>query len=277
MTRTELQQEATFDSAQPRFFYSGSRSSSGFYHFDWREAEKANETFYRQQHPLASHLIEVATNRKLPPATLCFNYHKHGGVISALEPFLGQSGWIELSKLSITSLDTEEFLILAGATDHGDVFDGELCRKLLSISATVTDSPTEIIPDFSDQRNTEMTKRVNEVEQRNMKHFDEEVLKLDHWSDDLKQGLEREIKELDRQIREARKVASLAASLNDKLEAQKLIRSLESTRKDQRKRLFDAQDEIDSRRDELIASIEVQLDQKKTISHVFTIRWRLGA
>jgi adenine-specific DNA-methyltransferase len=45
----------------------------------------------------------------------------------------------------------------------------------------------------------------------------------------------------------------------------------------QRKRLFDAQDEIDSRRDELIASIEVQLDQKKTISHVFTIRWRLGA
>ncbi len=110
-----------------------------------------------------------------------------------------------------------------------------------------------------------------------MKHFDEEVLKLDHWSDDLKQGLEREIKELDRQIREARKVASLAASLNDKLEAQKLIRSLESTRKDQRKRLFDAQDEIDTRRDELIASIEVQLDQKKTISPVFTIRWRLGA
>lgn len=187
-----------------------------------------------------------------------------------------KSGGIELSKLSIKSLDTEEFLILAGATDRGDVFDGELCRKLLSISATVADSPTGTIPDFSDQRTTELTKRVNEVEQRNMKHFDEEVLKLDHWSDDLKQGLEREIKELDRQIREARKVASLAASLNDKLEAQKLIRSLESTRKDQRKRLFDAQDEIDSRRDKLIASIEVQLHQKKTISHVFTIHGGCG-
>ena len=44
-------------------------------------------------------------------------------------------------------------------------------------------------------------------------HFDEEVLKLDHWSDDLKQGLEREIRDLDKEIREARKVASFASSL----------------------------------------------------------------
>ncbi len=129
---------------------------------------------------------------------------------------------------------------------------------------------------FTEQRNVELTKRVREVEQRNMKHFDEEVLKLDHWSDDLKQGLEREIKELDKQIREARKVAALAASLNDKLEAQKLIRTLESTRKERRKRLFDAQDEIDSQRDELIARIEVQLGQKKSVTPLFTMRWHLS-
>ncbi len=33
--------------------------------------------------------------------------------------------------------------------------------------------------------------------------------KLDRWSEDLKQGLEREIKEIDKQIREARKTAAL--------------------------------------------------------------------
>ena len=276
LTRTELNGDATFDAHQPRFEYTGNISRHGFYHFDWKQAEKNGDTFYRQQHPLAVHLIERAVSRKLTTVTLKFNYANHGSVVSVLEPLLGKSGWLELSTLTITSLDTEEFLLLAGLTDGGATLDDERCRKLLSIPATVSDAHEGGIPDLSPQRDVELTKRVREVEQRNMKHFDEEVLKLDHWSDDLKQGLEREIKELDKQIREARTVAALAASLNEKLEAQKLIRSLESTRKERRKRLFDAQDEIDSRRDELIARIEVQLAQRKTVTSLFTIRWTLN-
>lgn len=276
LTRSELNGEATFDSQQPRFNYTGNISRHGFYHFDWKQAEKNGDTFYRQQHPLAAHLIERAQNRQLPPATLTFHYANHGSVVSAVEPLIGQQGWLELSKLTITSLDSEEFLLLTGITDGGHTLDDERCRKLLSLSATVANGVDVPLPDLAEQRNVELTRRVREVEQRNMKHFDEEVLKLDHWSDDLKQGLEREIKELDKQIREARKVAALAASLNDKLEAQKLIRTLESTRKERRKRLFDAQDEIDSQRDELIARIEVQLGQKKLVTPLFTIRWTLN-
>jgi len=313
LTRTELGTSAEFDSHEPRFSLKDGFSVFGFqfsektsnaespkidspkttYHFDWKKAEKNNEIFYRQQHPLAVHLIELATSRQLPPAALNFHYGKYGSIISVLEPLLGQSGWLELSKLTITSLDTEEFLVLNAWTDLGQIVNEEIACKLfslpadceeLSVSSSQCSKGDESIPTLlkteslkAENLQTLVTKRVNEVEQRNMKHFDEEVLKLDHWSDDLKQGLEREIKELDKQIREARKVASLATSLNDKLEAQKLIRTLEATRKDQRKRLFEAQDEIDTRRDELIANIEVQLDQKKTISPVFTIRWRLGA
>jgi adenine-specific DNA-methyltransferase len=146
---------------------------------------------------------------------------------------------------------------------------------MLSLPAHVLEEQHEPIPDFSPTRSDEVTKRVKEVEQRNMKHFDEEVLKLDHWSDDLKQGLEREIKELDKEIREARKVASLAGSLAEKLEAQKNIKTLESNRKEKRKRLYEAQDEIDSRRDELIQRIEGQLRQRLEIESVFTLAWKI--
>jgi adenine-specific DNA-methyltransferase len=118
--------------------------------------------------------------------------------------------------------------------------------------------------------------RLKQVEERNGRFFDEEVIKLDGWSDDLKQGLEREIKDLDRQIRECRKTSAMAAALKDKLEAQKALKSLETERNRKRRELFDAQDAIDAQRDELIGRIEKQLRQRHTLNPVFTFRWRLA-
>lgn len=275
LTRTELNGDATFDATEPRFHYRGNLAQQGYYHFDWKKANESGDTFYRQGHPLATSLIESALARKLTTASLTFDYAAYGSVISLLEPLVGQSGWLDLSKLSIKSLDVEEFLLLAGKTDSGLDLDAELCARLLLLPATVSPQISGSLPDLSAILKKEMTKRVREVEQRNMKHFDEEVLKLDHWSDDLKQGLEREIKELDKEIREARKVAALASSLAEKLEAQKMIKALEHNRKEKRKRLYEAQDEIDSRRDELIGQIEIQLGQQKSVTPLFSFRWTL--
>lgn len=96
-----------------------------------------------------------------------------------------------------------------------------------------------------------------------------------HWSDDLKTGLEREIKDIDRQIREARKSASLAGTLAEKLEMQRAIKTLESTRTAKRRDLYEAQDQIDKHRDELIGRIETQLRQKHTVTPFFMIRWTI--
>jgi adenine-specific DNA-methyltransferase len=50
---------------------------------------------------------------------------------------------------------------------------------------------------------------------------------------------------------------------------------LENNRKEKRKRLYEAQDEIDGRRDELIGKIEGQLSQRKTMASLFSVRWTL--
>ena len=57
-------------------------------------------------------------------------------------------------------------------------------------------------------------------------------------------ALEREIKDMDRQIRDARRTASQAVSLEGKLAAQKQIKTLEGQRNSKRKSLFEAQDQI---------------------------------
>ena len=276
LTRSELNGDAAFEADHPRFRYSGSKAHTGWYHFDWKEAEKNGDTFYRQDHPLAAQLIQQAMDRELPISSLRMDYAGHGQVISILKPFVGHGGWIEISKLAVQSLDAEEFLIFAARTDDGRPMDDETCRKLMRLPAATEGSVSDAFPDLSVLREAEMGVRIKHVEERNGRFFDEEVLKLDRWSEDLKLGLEREIKELDRQIREARKTAAVAAALKDKLEAKKMLKTLEADRNRKRKELFEAQDGIDRQRDELIKRIEGQLQQKHTVETVLQFRWRLA-
>ena len=87
--------------------------------------------------------------------------------------------------------------------------------------------------------------------------------------------LGREIKEIDKQVREARKMAALAQSLQNKLAEQKVTKTLEKKSNTKRRKLFDAQDAIDAQREELIVNIEKQLKQRRSVQTLFCIRWTL--
>jgi adenine-specific DNA-methyltransferase len=51
---------------------------------------------------------------------------------------------------------------------------------------------------------------------------------------------------------------------------------LDTERRTKRKRLFEAQDEIDAKRDGLIAGIEQRLQQKVSFEPLLTIRWAIA-
>ena len=54
---------------------------------------------------------------------------------------------------------------------------------------------------LDDQCEAVKAKIVQDVAQRNQTYFEAEMDKLENWAEDLKQGLERELKELDREIK----------------------------------------------------------------------------
>jgi hypothetical protein len=252
----------------------GAGISLGLYELPRRSGEAH---LYRLGHPLAEVLIARARGRELVPAHITFAYSDHAGRITALQPFLGSSGVLAAAVLSIEALDQiEDTLILAGATDGGVELEEGLARRLLSLPAAVTGERGGLPVDGVDAR---LAQRRSEVERtvadRNAIFFEAEAEKLEGWAEDLKIGLEREIKELDRQIREAKRDAARAPTLEAKLAGQKQVKSLEAQRSQRRKSLFEAQDEIDRRRDKLIAGMETKLKQSVSIERLFTVRWSL--
>lgn len=233
---------------------------------------------YRYNHPLAEAVLAQAKARRLPPAEVRFDYGMHDGKVSILEPFIEQSGWLKAWLYTVASLDqAEDHLILAANTDNQRLLGEETIARLLSlpgecIGKLSAGPATGVLEEMLQQRRSAIH---NEISERNARFFEAEADKLDGWADDLKIGLEREIKELDRQIKEARRAATAALTLEEKLAGQKQIKSLEAQRNKKRRSLFDAQDDVDRQREELIARIEGKLQQKTELVELFEIRWRL--
>lgn len=282
LTRHELQGHADFvgDSsfrltARP-FPEAPADIPLGLYELPRRSGEAY---LYRLSHPLAAAVVARAKDRVLPDAAIEFIYRDHAGKVSLLEPLLGKSGWLTLSLFSVESLDqAEDHWLFAGATDDGETLEPDAAARLLTLPARVvnealTAGPPAMLGSLADTAQQSIQRGISE---RNARFFEAEADKLEGWADDLKFGLERDIKDIDRQVKEARRAATTAVTLEEKLEGQKRIRALEAQRNEKRRSLFDAQDKVDSQRDEFIAKIEGKLHQRTDTTRLFTIRWTLA-
>ncbi|MBP9158416.1 MAG: DEAD/DEAH box helicase, partial [Sphingobium sp.] len=252
----------------------------GLYELPRRSGEAR---LYRLNHPLAEAIVAQAKGRELPPAEVRFDYGQHDGKVSTLEPLIGKTGWLALSFFSVEALDqAEDHLIFSAVTDDGQTLDDEVAQRLLTLPITSPPLPQEegwgeggvqaTLETLTQVRQTAIQRNISE---RNARFFEAEADKLDGWADDLKVGLEREIKEIDRQIKEARRAATTALTLEEKLAGQKQIKALEAQRNQKRRSLFDAQDQVDKQREELIAVIEGKLEQTTALLPLFTLRWTL--
>ena len=191
------------------------------------------------------------------------------------------SGVLTVNLLTVEALgQQEQHLVVSAVTAGGEVLIDDVPEKLLRIPAVEHASPAggerrgELIYLQEDVvgRKKHLLREINE---RNLGYFEQEVEKLDAWADDLKLGLEQEIKGIDVEIKEVRRTAAISSSLEEKLSHQKRQRELEGKRSKLRRDLFNRQDEVEALRNDLINQLEVQLQQQVQEENLFTIQWEL--
>ncbi len=272
LAKHELAGRASFDELDK--FMTLLDGTSRSYYLSWPVADKKDAIFFHPSHEIASQLISAAKSRTLKPRHLRFEYRSPPRYV-ALEPYLGCSGWLELTRLSIEQRGTEEHLIAAAILDGGAPLPPDLAIRLFDLEAKVEDPARGVAPVFDEIRTREADRVAATARRRHEQALAVEESKLEQWAEDAKGGLERDLKTLDSEIREVRRAARNAPALADKLDGQRRIRDLEGRRNRKRRELFEQQDRIDAKRDELILAIERQLDLQIKAVQVFSISFTI--
>ena len=84
---------------------------------------------------------------------------------------------------------------------------------------------------------------------------------------------EKELKDTKQQINVLNRQARLATTIEEQHSLQEKIRELEKEKRHQRQAIFDLEDEIAQKRDDLIAVLEKRMTQKTVAEPLFTLQW----
>lgn len=241
-----------------------------------KNTEGAN--LYRLSHPLGEYVIDRAISISTPPAKLKFDITNHPVKISLVESLKGKSGYIILSKLTIESFEKSEYLLFSGYTLDGEMLDQEQCEKLFQCKANTI--PLNNIEEIHKKkllkevgRYTEAT--VSMVMENNNRYFREEQDRLQKWADDLILASEQELNDIKRNIRELTRKARLATNTEEQHQIQVQISELEKKKRTMRKKIFQVEDEVLEKRDELIQELESRLHQNTDKEDLFMIQWEV--
>ena len=231
---------------------------------------------YRPGHPLAERILQAIKTENLPSVELVFDYSNYGPIISPIKKIVGSSGILQLSELTIDSFETEDALILTALMDDGELLEEDVAKKLFMLCAQISHNKVAIRNEDLQQKEQEKVKILAAgIAERNSEFFDDEVDKLDKCAEDVKKSLEIELKRLDIDIKTMKTNAKKVLNLAEKVKLQRDIKDWEKKRNEMRQKLYQAQDEVDVKKESLLERVEAQLNQKTTLTPLFTIRFEV--
>ena len=116
---------------------------------------------------------------------------------------------------------------------------------------------------------------VSDSLERTNKKFDEEREKLIRWADDKTVAVEQELSNVKARIRNLQREARKAETVDHKKELEEKIQRLQRKKKQIRARIFEVEDEIEAKREDLIDALEKRMNHQVRVETLFTAAWEV--
>ena len=255
------------------FLYNGKN-----YYYEWKKAELNKGIFITKNNDLISDQINYYKKIFLEPRQIIFDYLKYGKQLADLKNFRGKKGWLILSKITIKSIEIKEKIILIAMTDDEIILDQKQCERLLMIPVKEIkkiENQKEFPEKLLEVKNSLIKSYLEEINKNNEIFFLEEQEKIDNWSEDKRNAINLEIKNLDKEIKIFRQLARNKKTLLEKTKAQKDIKKLEKKRDEKMLSYFETVKEVEKKSDILLKDTENKLKSNHSIDELFTFYWHL--
>lgn len=282
LTRFILDGKAQFNDQELYFNLNDSPISGvkpGAYHLISKErANVPGEFLYRLSHPLGEYVTDNGKNFPSPVAEVKFDITGHLAKISVVENIKGKSGWLILQRLVIDSFEREEHLLFSAFDDDGKALGQETCQKLFNCDGQKVKEislPENFKHRLAAEADRHVRANINKSLERNSRHFSEAREQLEKWADDMVLAAEKELRDTKEQIKALNRQSRQATTVEEQRDLQEKIRGLEKKKRRQRQQIFDTEDEITEKRNQLIDALEKRMQQRTITDHIFTIRWNV--
>ena len=153
-------------------------------------------------------------------------------------------------------------------------------EKLLLLPARLAEVPCDAVGSrsviFAAELDHQAAAALSRSLEMNSEHFQEARDQLEQWADDMVLVGGEGARQTRRSTsRCSRREARGATTLDEQHEIQERIKKLERQQRRQRQEIFEVEDEIAERRDELIDALERRLAQGSTREALFTVEFEV--
>ena len=275
---------------QHRFFHAGQ-----WHHVEWPAAEAADAEFFQPGEGLGQELIASAQQALAAPssAEVVFVYADGGRgrysdlrlLLDTAVPGMPVRGTLVVEKLSLRSPKEERAaLLLTAHHEGGHVLGRETCERLLSLPAQAVLPWEPAADDAAIAQDLSAAARVldqqaqamcTETEADHARYYQAESDKLDRWAEDRRVALDLSIRQLDADIKDARRTLRQLVTLQDKLDARRALQKLERARDQAMLSYHEEKKRIEAEEDRLLAEAEAALRITTERERLFCIRWQL--
>ena len=280
LTQYELNGKADFNDKDKTFMLHGNigTSPSGKYALIMKGADNRTGTLYRMNHPLGQYVLSQAAHEPETTGQITFDItHHHGYKISQVEQLKGRHGYLCLYKYTIHSFEHEDYMLFAGTLEDGTMLTPEQCQKLFDCEGTY--DQFDILQSAKDRLKAEINQYADgtlaQADERNLTYFKEEEDRLEKWTDDLVNNLEKELSNVKRAIQENERKLRTATSIAEHLEIEQTLQVLNKRKRNMRAKLEENEDALMEKRNTLINDIKKRMKTSTELDELFTVAWKV--